>query len=151
MEKSKDQFLEMREEEMSLIYRADFTKKNAQAKGKELAEKIIEEGLISKQDAFVNLTRICELLNTAKDVLIESLPKEKFIHLGIEFTPVNGRKMYNFKEDEYHARLTLKIKEREERLKMSANTKDAIFCNITGEEIPKVSVSFAKDSLNLKY
>ncbi len=151
MESSKDQFLQIREDEMAQIYRADFTKKHAQAKGKELADKILEEGLISKNDAFVNLTRLCEVVNTAKDKIKESLPAEKFKHLGVEIAPMNGRKMYNFNECIEWVQKSNELKELEERLKMSANTTDAIFNSETGEEVQKVSISCAKSSLNVKF
>jgi hypothetical protein len=151
MEKSKELFLEMREEEMSQIYRSDFTKKHAQAKGKKLAERILEEGLISKEDAFVNLTRLCEVVNTAKDLLKESLPAEKFTHLGVEIAPMNGRKMYNFAECTEWVEKSNELKEIEERLKMSANTTDAIFNSKTGEEVQKVSISYSKTSINVKF
>jgi hypothetical protein len=151
MGKSKEKFLAMREYEMAQIYRADFKKKHAQEKGVELAEKILEEGLISKQDAFVNLTRLCEVLNTAKDKLKESLPAEKFTHLGVEITPMNGRKMYNFAECTEWVKKSNELKEIEERLKMSANTKDAIFNSETGEEVLKVSISYSKSNLTVKF
>jgi len=151
MESSKEQFLQMREDEMAQIYRSDFIKKHAQAKGKELAEKILEEGLISKEDAFANLTRLCEVLNSTKDKLKESLPAGKFTHLGVEITPMNGRKMYNFNECSEWVEKSNELKEIEERLKMSANTTDAIFNSETGEEVQKVSISYAKNSLTVKF
>ena len=151
MEKSKELFLQIREYEMAQIYRSDFTKKHAQAMGVELAEKILEEGLISKEDAFVNITRLCEVVNTAKDKLKESLPAEKFTHLGVEITPMNGRKIYNFSENAEWLKKSNEIKELEERLKMSANTTDAIFNSETGEEVQKVSISYSKSSLTVKF
>ncbi len=151
MGKSNELFLEIREDEMAQIYRADFTKKHAQAKGKELADKILEEGLISKNDAFTNLTRLCEVLNSTLGKIKESLPSEKFTHLGVEITPMNGRKMYNFAECTEWVEKSNELKELEERLKMSANTTDAIFNSETGEEIQKVSISYAKSSLTVKF
>ena len=151
MESSKEQFLQMREDEMAQIYRSDFTKKHAQAKGVELANKILEEGLISKNDAFTNLTRLCEVLNNTLSKIKESLPAEKFTHLGVEITPMNGRKMYNFAECNEWVEKSNELKELEERLKMSANTTDAMFNSETGEEVQKVSISYAKSSLNVKF
>jgi hypothetical protein len=151
MGKSNEQFLQMREDEMAQIYRADFTKKHAQAKGVELANQILEEGLISKEDAFANLTRLCEVVNTAKDKLKESLPTEKFTHLGVEISPMNGRKIYNFAENTEWVEKSNQLKELEERLKMSANTTDAIFNSETGEEVQKVSISYTKSSLTVKF
>ena len=151
MSKSNEMFLEMREEEMSQIYKSDFTKKDAQKKGVELAGKILEEGLIGKEDAFVNLTRLCEVLNTTKDKLKESLPAEKFTHLGVEIAPMNGRKMYNFAECTEWIEKSNQLKKIEERLKMSANTTDAIFNSETGEEVQKVSISYSKSSLTVKF
>jgi hypothetical protein len=107
--------------------------------------------LISKQDAFVNLTRLCEVVNTAKDTLKESLPAEKFKHLGVEISPMNGKRIYNFSENAEWVQKSNELKKIEERLKMSANTKDAIFNNETGEEVQKVSISNAKDSLTVKF
>jgi hypothetical protein len=149
MGKSNEMFLEMREDEMAQIYRADFTKKHAQVKGKELAEKILEEGLISKQDAFVNLTRLCEVVNTSRDIIKESLPAEKFTHLGVEISPMNGRKIIQYQEDPLWCEISNQLKKREELLKVALNSNEPIF---TEEgEVPKVSVSYAKDSLTVKF
>jgi hypothetical protein len=79
------------------------------------------------------------------------LPAEKFTHLGVEITPMNGRKMYNFAECTEWVEKSNELKELEERLKMSANTTDAIFNSETGEEIQKVSISHAKSSLTVKF
>jgi hypothetical protein len=151
MLKSKEIFMEMREEEIVLIYKSDFTKKHAQAKGKELVEKILDEGLMKKEDALVNLIRICEVLNTAKDTLKDALPNEKITHLGVEITPMNGRKIYNFTENTEWVELNEKIKKLEKQLKNSANIKDAIYDAETGAEIEKVSISNAKSSLIIKF
>lgn len=149
MEKSKEMFLEMRENELAEIYRADFTKKHAQNKGKEFATKILEEGLISKQDAFVNLTRLCEVLNTAKETIKDSLPVEKFTHLGVEIAPMNGRKIIQYQEDSIWCEISNQLKKREELLKVALNSNEPIF---TEEgEVPKVSVSYAKSSINVKF
>ncbi len=149
MGKSNELFLEIREDEMAQIYRADFTKKHAQAKGVELANKILEEGLIGKEDAFVNLTRLCEVLNTAKDTLKESLPTEKFTHLGVDIAPMNGRKIIQYQEDPIWCEISNQLKKREELLKVALNSNEPIF---TEEgEVPKVSVSYAKDSLTVKF
>jgi hypothetical protein len=149
MGKSNEMFLEMREDEMAQIYRADFTKKHAQAKGKELAVKILEEGLISKKDAFVNLIRHCEVVNTAKDTLKESLPLEKFTYLGVEIAPMNGRKILQYQEDPLWCEISNQLKKREELLKVALNSVEPIF---TEEgEVPKVSVTYAKDSINVKF
>jgi hypothetical protein len=151
MSKSKEMFIDMKEKELALIYRADFSKKDCQKKGVELSEKILEDGLITKEDAFVNLTRLCEVLNTAKENLKESFPKEKLTHLGVEITPINGRKIYNFSENAEWLEKSNELKKIEERLKISANGKNLIFCSETGEEIQKVSFTYAKDSLTVKF
>ncbi len=149
MSKSKEMFIDMKEKELALIYRADFSKKDCQKKGVELSEKILEDGLIKKEDAFVNLTRLCEVLNTAKENLKDSFPKEKLTHLGVEMTPINGRKIIQYQEDALWCEFSNQLKKREELLKVALNSNEPIF---TEEgEVPKVSVSYAKDSITIKF
>ena len=99
MGQSSEQFLQLREQDIVSLYSADFTKKEAQTTGINLAKQIIDGGEVSKHEALANLVRLNEVISNAITEIKESVSNEKVTVLGVEFTPVNGRTMYNFKED----------------------------------------------------
>jgi hypothetical protein len=146
---SKDLFMLMREQEASEIIKSDFTKKHAIAKGKEWGNKLREQGLINPTEAFINTNRLCDTLNSFKDDLKYNLPKEKVNMLGMEISPLNGRKMINFSDDPVWCEIKKQLESREAVLKMALYSDEPIF---TEEgEVPKVSISYSKDSLVVKY
>jgi hypothetical protein len=147
---SKNLFMELREQEICSMYSADFTKKEAQQTGVNLAKQIIDGGEVSKHEALANLVRLNEVISNAITEIKESVSNEKVTVLGVEFTPVNGRTMYNFKEDHTWNDLNNKLKQREELLKVALKSDETIFDN-EGIEIPKISTSFTKSSLTIKF
>lgn len=149
MNGAKEQFLQLREQEIATLYDATFTKKEAQSVGVNLAKQIIDGGNVSKHECLANLVRLNEVISNAITELKESVSDEKVTILGVEFTPMNGRTMYNFKEDEVWSNLNKQLKEREEILKTALKSEEPIFTEYG--EVPKVSTYYTKSSLTIKF
>jgi hypothetical protein len=147
---SKEMFLQLREQDIVTLYDATFTKKEAQQTGVNLAKQIVDGGEVSKHEALANLVRLNEVISNAITEIKESVSNEKVTVLGVEFTPVNGRTMYDFKEDEVWLYLNNKLKQREELLKTALKSDEIIF-DSEGCEVPKVSVNYSKSSLTIKF
>ncbi len=143
-------FLQLREQDIVTLYDATFTKKEAQQTGINLAKTIIDGGEVSKHEALANLVRLSEVINNAITEIKESVIHEKVTILGVEFTPTNGRIMYNFKDDYLWSELSNKLKQREELLKVALKSDEIIF-DSEGVEVPKVEVTNAKSSLTIKF
>jgi hypothetical protein len=124
------------------------TKKQVQANAIEFAKHLINNGEHEKLEMFSQAVRIKETINTIYDTIKESIPAEKQIAYGIEINPVNGRQMIQFSEDEIWQKLNADLKAREELLKLALK-QDVI--DAYGNDVPKVSVKYASDSLNVKY
>ena len=150
MESAKEMFLQLREQDIVTLYDATFTKKEAQQTGVNLAKQIVDGGEVSKHEALANLVRLNEVISNAITEIKESVSNEKVTVLGVEFTPVNGRTMYDFKEDEVWLYLNNKLKQREELLKTALKSDEIIF-DSEGCEVPKVSVNYSKSSLTIKF
>jgi hypothetical protein len=147
---SKNQFLELREQEVANLYPATFTKKEAIKTGQNLAQNIIDGGNVSKHTALANLVRLNEVISNAIGVLKDAVKDIKANEMGIEFNPTNGRQMIQYSEDPIYAEIQKQLKDREELLKVALKT-DSPFYDSEGIEVPKVSVKYASDSLNIKY
>lgn len=145
---SKDLFLQLREEEVAQLYPSNFTKKEAVKTGENLANEIIENGNVSKHTALANLVRLNAVISTAIDKLKDNVSDVKASELGVEFTPMNGRKMLQYSECPIWTKLNNDLKEREELLTL-AQYQECL--DLYGNEVPKVSVKYAKNSLNIKF
>lgn len=150
MGQSSEQFLQLREQDIVTLYDATFTKKEAQKTGLNLAKQIIDGGEVSKHEALANLVRLNEVVSNAITEIKESVSNEKVTVLGVEFIPVNGRTMYDFKSDHLWSELNNKLKQREELLKVALKSDEVIF-DSEGIEVPKIETSFSKSSLTIKF
>lgn len=144
---SKDLFLMMREEEVAT---SNFlpSKKELELSSQTFAKKIIELGEIDKFEAFAQAERLTTSISNVRDVLKASLPREKQTAYGIEITPANGRSMIQFSEDEIWQQLNADLKAREELLKLAQKQE---VLDLYGNIVPKVSVKYASDSINVRY
>lgn len=147
---SSESFLQLREQDIITLYDATFTKKEAQKTGVNLASQIINGGEVSKHEALANLVRLNEVISNAIIEIKESVIFEKVTVLGVEFTPTNGRIMYNFKDDCLWNELNNKLKQREELLKVALKSDEVIF-DSEGVEVTKVSTTNSKSSLTIKF
>lgn len=144
---SKDLFLMMRKEQVAT---SNFlpSKKELEFTSKNFANKILESGELDKFEAFAQAERLTTAITSVRDVLKSSLPREKQISFGIEINPVSGRQMIQFSDDPIWQQLNADLKAREELLKLALK-QDVI--DAYGNEVPKVSVKYASDSLTVKY
>ena len=126
------------------------TKKEIELNAKKFASGLIEAGEIDKYEAFTQVVRLSNALEIIKDEIKSHLPKEKHIAFGIEMTPMSGRTMIQFQDDEMWQQLKHKLSQREELLKIALKSDEPIY-DSEGVEVPKVSVKYASDSLAIKY
>jgi hypothetical protein len=145
---SKNLFLELREHEISQLYPSTFTKKEALATGTKLAYTIIENGNISKHTALSNLLRLEAVISSAIDNLKESVSDIKTTEMGIDFTPTNGRKIVQYSEDPIWVELQKNVKDREALINLAQSQETA---DLYGNIVPKVSIKYGKNSLNIKF
>lgn len=124
------------------------TKKQVQSNAQQFANDLIESGEQDKLEMFAQAIRINEALSIVTDTLKKSLPTEKQTAYGIEIIPVNGRQMIQYSEDPIWQQLNNDLKAREELLKLAL--KQDVIDNY-GNDVPKVSVKYASDSLTVKY
>lgn len=116
----------------------------------------VENGVINALDAFASFNKLEKLFKEAK-VKIDELARdeadkyvEKTFTLGaVEFTKKQGAGKLNYSEDLVHASLQAKLKAREELLKVAQ--KQTMLFDEEGVEVPKVSISYIKDSLIVKF
>lgn len=146
---SKDLFMMMREQEVATL--TDYpTKKEIEINSKQFAKQLIDSGEIDKLELFAQAERMAQAVTTVRDEIKASLPKEKHQFYGIEIIPVNGRQMIQYQEDLVWAELKEKLQQREELLKTSLKVTNEVY-DSEGIEIPKVSVKYSIDSLQVKY
>jgi hypothetical protein len=124
------------------------SKKELELSSKTFAKNLIDAGEIDKVEAFAQAERLTTAISNVRDELKASLPREKQIAYGIEINPVNGRQMIQFSEDAIWLQLNADLKAREELLKLALK-QDVI--DAYGNDVPKVSVKYASDSLAVKY
>ena len=115
----------------------------------------VEAGVVNPLDAFASFNKLEKLFKEAK-VKIDELARdeadkytEKTFKLGaVEFTKKQGASKLNYSEDLFYSNLQSKLKAREELLKVAQ--KSTIYDD-EGVEVPKVSISYNKDSLMVKF
>jgi hypothetical protein len=139
----------MREQE---IQTSNFlpNKKEVEFSAKQFASKLIEAGEVDKYEAFTQAVRMSNALEIIKDEIKSHLPKEKHVAFGVEISPISGRTMIQFQDDEMWSQLKHKLQQREELLKLALKS-DEVFYDSDGVEVPKVSVKYASDSIQVKY
>jgi hypothetical protein len=142
---SKNLFLLMQQQQIAEAFP---TKKQVQSNAQQFANDLIESGEQDKLEMFAQAVRINEALSIVTDTLKKSLPAEKQTAYGIEIVPVNGRTMIQYSEDPIWQKLNNDLKAREELLKLALK-QDVI--DAYGNDVPKVSVKYASDSLTVKY
>ena len=115
----------------------------------------VEAGVVNPLDAFASFNKLEKLFKEAK-VKIDELARdeaekytEKTFKLGaVEFTKKQGASKLNYSEDLFYSNLQAKLKAREELLKIAQ--KSTVY-DEEGVEVPKVSISYNKDSLVVKF
>lgn len=126
------------------------SKKEIEVSSKQFAKNLIESGEVDKLEMFAQAERITQAITSVRDEIKATLPREKQTAYGIEINPVNGRQMIQYNEDLIWSELKEKLSNREELLKVALKTNEP-FYDSEGCEVPKVSVKYSADSLNIKY
>lgn len=148
---SKEGFFLMRQEEIANLYPADFTKKEATEAGKKFIKQVLESGEVNKYHLGANLARLNEVLTSALSEFKESVKDdEKRLELGVEFSTKNGYDKLSYSDDEIWSDINRELKEREELLKSAYKSKKEIY-DESGVLVPKVSSTFTKSSVNIKF
>jgi uncharacterized protein YjdB len=115
----------------------------------------VENGVVNPLDAFASFNKLEKLFKEAK-VKIDELARDEaekytaktFTFGNVEFTRKEGAKKLNYSEDLLYSNLQTQLKAREELLKVAQ--KSTIYDD-EGIEVPKVSISYNKDSLMVKF
>ena len=115
----------------------------------------VEAGVVNPLDAFASFNKLEKLFKEAK-VKIDELARDEaekytaktFTFGNVEFTRKDGAKKLNYSEDLLYSNLQSQLKAREELLKVAQ--KSTIYDD-EGVEVPKVSISYNKDSLMVKF
>ena len=116
----------------------------------------VENGVVNPLDAFASFNKLEKLFKEAK-VKIDEMARDEaekytattFTFGNVEFTRKDGAKKLNYSEDLVYSNLQANLKAREELLKV-AQKQTMLFDN-EGVEVPKVSISYNKDSLMVKF
>lgn len=128
----------------------DVTKKKAKQLGESLAANIIEEGFLDPHKSLAQLARLAEVTKSAMEVLKNHVIDQKINIDNVEFVPNNGRKMPNYEEDSVYVSLEKKLSERKKLLDLAMYAEDPIF-DSDGVQVPKISLSYSKSSLTIKF
>lgn len=149
MGKSAEKFLELRAENMAMMYPQDFTKKEAVETGKKLVSELLEKGDVDKFQFMASLVRLKEVINSADAEMRKILPEEKTKLYGVEFMPIIGGESLNFSEDEIYNQLELELKLRKELLQLAQKHDNVL--DSYGNVVPKVSTTPRKSSITIKF
>jgi hypothetical protein len=141
---SKDLFLQIREQE---AFDFSATKKAIIERGQQFVQHVKESGEVDKFELLTKVVRLKEFVNTL-DAELRKEFTEKASGYGVELIPVSGRKMLQYAEDPIYADLQAKLKAREELLKVAQSS---TIYDDEGIEVPKVSVKYSADSLQVKF
>lgn len=148
---SKELFFNMRAEDLAFMYSETFSKKDAELTGQELVKNILNDGLIDPIKVYSNIVRLKAVIDSADKSFRDHLEiPSKYTFNGVEFNPSAGRENLNYEEDPVCAELSGKLKERQELVKLATKSKDTIF-DTDGCEVPKVSSTFTKSSITIKF
>ena len=146
---SKDLFMAMREQEIATN---DFlpSKKEIIASSEKFAKELLDSGENNPQELFAQALRLNEALTTITKTIKAGLPDEDFEAFGLKAKFKNGGKKLVLTDDPIYSEMAKKLKERAELLKVAYNTESEIY-DADGIEVPKVSVTYIKDSLTINY
>jgi hypothetical protein len=148
---SKQLFEMMQAEQLSSLYDATFTKKEAVKAGTELTKRVFEVGNVDKLHFVANLARFEAVISAAMtEARNEIIDIEKSSALGVEFTPVNSGETLNYKDDPIWSDIKRELTEREELLKLAYKSKNEIY-DSEGVEVTKVSSTPRKSSVTIKF
>ena len=110
----------------------------------ETVNELVNDGETNLNKLIAKAAPLCEFLKEFIDKVKPEL--EQVNSYGVNVTQRNGAKMIQYTDDAKYNELKEKLKAREELLKAALASKDVIFDN-EGDEVPKVSIKYKKDSI----
>ena len=132
----------------------DFTKKEAKAKGQELAKTILDNGNANPLEVMATLSRLTEVINTFSETLKKDLniPENETTLNGVHFKTRQGYPIYDYKQDGMINHYETLLKQRKDLIKQASKSgKPAVDPN-NGEEIEGVPIKgYTKDSIVITF
>jgi len=146
---SKDLFQLMRQQE---IETQNFlpNKKEIQLSSKKFITDLLEAGEVNKYELLAQAKRMVEALDVINSELMKVIPQENFEEFGLKGTFRSGGDTINFRECEVWYDINIKLKEREELLKLALKSNNEIYDEY-GVLVPKVSTTPRKSSLAISF
>ena len=146
MGQTSELFLQMRQFE---AFELTATKKSILENAESFTKIVKESGEITKEEFLAKSLRNASFWGEVSDISKKDF-SEKTSFYGVEITPMNGKKMIQYQEDPIYKELEKQLKQREELLKTALNQSEPMY-DSEGIEVPKVSVKYAKDSIQVKF
>src|SRR5690606_20214924 len=148
---AKQAFLELRAEDMVMMYDHEFSKKKAEETGQKLVSDIFENGLVDPIHVMSNLVRLKAVVDSADKAFRARLNLSAANSWnGVTITPKSVAVWLKYYEDQVCKDLAEKLKARQELDKLATKSKDTIY-DSEGCEVPKVSSKFDKDSITITF
>ena len=146
---NKDLFLLMREKE---VVTTNFlpTKKELKKSASDLVYNLLEAGETDVVTLYTQAVRLKEATATLESELKKELPQEGFEGFGVKGVFSGGGYTLDYSKDDVHAKLTEKLKQREELLK-TADKSDEIIYDSDGADIPKLPRKFRASSIRVSF
>lgn len=116
----------------------------------------VENGQINGLDVFATFKKLEKIFTDAKQKVEKyafdeaDMYEKTFKHSGVTFTKTEGRETLNYSEDHICKELSEKLEARKALVKVATKSKDVIF-DSEGNEVTKVSSTFSKASLSVKF
>ncbi|RQO66803.1 hypothetical protein DBR40_21880 [Pedobacter sp. KBW01] len=146
-----NKLLTLKAEDLAVMYAANFSKKDAENAGYNLAVDVFEKGEVEPLHVLSNLSRLKAVIDSAEKTFRSRLVlNTRDSWNGVSFTPKNGAEKLQYSEDPEVAELERKLAERKELVKLATKSKDTIY-DSEGVEVPKVSSLFDKSSITIAF
>lgn len=117
----------------------------------------VKNGEIKALEVFATFKKIESVFKSAKEQIdewalheAETYGEKSFSIASVKFTINNGSERLNYAEDHVVRDLTDRLKQRQELVKLATKSKDVIF-DSDGVEVTKVSSTFTKPSISIKF
>jgi hypothetical protein len=145
---------------MEVIKYSDFenlSKKQIESRALEVAKTYIDSGEEDSMDMLLKIIKMKDFISVMETKLRADLEEDfeseygkSYVKNGAAFTYTNGAKKLQYEEDLEYKELKEKLKQREGVLKAAAASKEMYF-DSGGIEVPRVSATFNKSSIQIKY
>ena len=112
---------------------------------------LLDEGMSSPEEALIVVKRMKDYLDTYEKELKHNISLTESVEMfGAKLSMVNGRKMVQYQEDAEYNRLNELLKHRKELIDLAMKSNQDVI-DSDGAIVPKVSIKYASNSINIKY